>query len=517
MAKTQIRWKRWMHVLFRRRVLVALSLLVQFFVFAFMYLTGIAAVRWLYFALTVLSVLAVMFIITRRKQDAYKLPWLMLIALMPAFGGLLFLIVHAQSLSGRIVRRLAEADALLAPYLQQDEGAAARYAAAKPAAGQRARYLSLRGFPIFDADDTVFFPSGEAAFAAMCAELRRAEHFIFLEYFIVAEGEMWDEIHAILREKAAAGVEVKLIYDDMGSFFRLPYRYDRDLTAEGIETILFNPFRPVISTIQNNRDHRKIMVVDGRVAFTGGINIGDEYINRVERCGHWNDVAMMVTGGAVRAFTAIFLEMWLANCRNPIPLARYFPPTPPRLPDAPARGFIQPYADMPLDGEAIGAWVYDHILRTASDYVWITTPYLIIDDALCTTLQLAAKSGVDVRIVLPGVPDKKLVYATTRTYFAPLIEAGVKIYTYTPGFLHAKVFLCDDRVATVGTINMDYRSLYLHFECGAWMTDTEAIPDIRRYFCGLFAASRQVKAEDLRTSPPRWLTDALLQLFAPFL
>ena len=331
MAKTQIRWKRWMHVLFRRRVLVALSLLVQFFVFAFMYLTGIAAVRWLYFALTVLSVLAVMFIITRRKQDAYKLPWLMLIALMPAFGGLLFLIVHAQSLSGRIVRRLAEADALLAPYLQQDEGAAARYAAAKPAAGQRARYLSLRGFPIFDADDTVFFPSGEAAFAAMCAELRRAEHFIFLEYFIVAEGEMWDEIHAILREKAAAGVEVKLIYDDMGSFFRLPYRYDRDLTAEGIETILFNPFRPVISTIQNNRDHRKIMVVDGRVAFTGGINIGDEYINRIERCGHWNDVAMMVTGGAVRAFTAIFLEMWLANCRNPIPLARYFPPTPPRL------------------------------------------------------------------------------------------------------------------------------------------------------------------------------------------
>ena len=517
MPKPRIRWKRWMYTLFHRRVMVALALLVQLALLTYMYLSGITMFRWLYFVYMFLSVVSVLFIITRRKEDAYKLPWVMLIALMPAFGGLLFFFVHGQSSTRKFTRRLEAVGAMLRPYLEQDEAVADRYADVMLAESQRSRYLALHGYPIYPAADTVFYPSGEAFFADVCAELRRAERFILLEYFIVAEGEMWDEIHAILREKAAAGVEVRLIYDDMGSFFRLPYRYDRDLCAEGIDTILFNPFRPVVTALQNNRDHRKILVVDGRVAFTGGINIGDEYINRFERFGHWNDTALKVTGEAVRSFTAMFLEMWLCNRDDPLPLARYFASAAPAAGRDCTRGFVQPYADTPLDGESVGAWVYDHILRTASDYVWIATPYLIIDDAMCTSLTLAAKSGVDVRIAVPGIPDKKLVHATTRSYYLALIEAGVKIYEYTPGFLHAKLFLSDDRVATVGTINLDYRSLFLHFECGAWMTDTEAVPDIRRYFEALFPVCREVQADELRRNLPYRIFGALMQLFAPFM
>lgn len=517
MSKPRIRRKRWMYTLFHRRVMVALALLVQILLFVYMYLTSITQFRWLYFALTTLSVLSVLFIITRRKEDAYKLPWVMLIALMPAFGGLLFFFVHGQSSTRKVTRRIEEVDAMLRPYLGQDVAVADRYAAVMTAESQRARYLALHGYPIYPAADTEFFPSGETFFAAVLEELRSAERFIFLEYFIVAEGEMWDEIHAILREKAAAGVEVKLIYDDMGSFFRQPYRYDRNLCAEGIDTILFNPFRPAVTALQNNRDHRKILVVDGRVAFTGGINIGDEYINRLDRFGHWNDAAVRVTGESVRSFTAMFLEMWLCNREEKLDLDRYFAAETAETDRTCPRGFIQPYADTPLDGESVGAWVYDHILRTASDYVWIATPYLIVDDAISTSLMLAAKSGVDVRIAVPGVPDKKLVHTTTRSYYLPLIEAGVRIYEYTPGFLHAKLFLSDDRVATVGTINLDYRSLFLHFECGAWMTDTEAVPAIRRYFDSLFPACREVQADELRRNLPYRIFGALMQLFAPFM
>ncbi|MBQ3127029.1 MAG: PLDc N-terminal domain-containing protein, partial [Clostridia bacterium] len=427
-----------MYTLFHRRIMVVLALLLQITLLVYMHLTSIAQFRFLYLFSMFISLLSVLFIVTRRKESAYKLPWIMLIAMMPAFGGLLFIFVYGQSSTKRFARRFEEVNAALAPYCTQNEAVADRYADVIRAESQRARYLALHGYPICPADETEFLPSGEAMFEQLCAELRHAEHFIFMEYFIVAEGEMWDEIHAILRERAAAGVEVRLIYDDMGSFFRLPYRYDRTLCAEGIDTILFNPFRPVVSALQNNRDHRKITVIDGRVAFTGGINLADEYINRVERFGHWNDTAVRVTGDAVRSFTAMFLQMW--HCSRPGEvgdLSRYFPAPTPADPQCP-RGFVQPYADMPLDGESVSAWVYDHILRTAADYVWIATPYLIIDDALCTTLSLAAKSGVDVRIVVPGVPDKKLVYATTRSYYLPLLEAGVKIYEYTPGFLHAK-------------------------------------------------------------------------------
>ena len=518
MKKPKIRWKRWMYPLFQRRVIVLLALLVQFLLLIYMFFAGIAMFQWMYLLLVAISAVTVLTIITRRKETVYKLPWIILIALMPAFGGILFLIIHGQASQKRFADRLGEVDAILAPYCCQDESTADCFDRATRGGSQRTTYLARQNFPIYAAEDTVFFPSGEEMFARLCEELRRAEKFIFREYFIIADGEMWNEIHAILRERAAAGVEIRVIYDDLGCLLRLPYRYDQTLAREGIKTILFNPFRPVVSTVQNNRDHRKIAVIDGRVAFTGGINIGDEYINRLERFGHWNDTALMITGAGVQAFTAIFLQLWLCNrIEDADDIARFFPPVASAPVPPCSRGFVQPYGDTPLDGETVGAWVYDHILRTATDYVWITTPYLIIDDALCTSLMLAAKSGVDVRIITPGVPDKKIVSTISRSYYLALLEAGVKIYEYTPGFLHAKLFLADDRTATVGTINLDYRSLYLHFECGAWMTDTEAIPDIRAYFEQLFAVSRRIGEEEMRRNYSLRILGALMQPFAPFL
>lgn len=518
MAKPQKRIKWWMFTLFRRRVLVALLLLVQLVFFIYMFVSGITLFRWLYAAFLVLSFVSILFIITRRKVDAYKLPWMMLIAILPAFGGLLFFLIHGQSSSTRLMRRYEEVGALLRLYLEEEETVSDRFSAVRPAESQRSRFLSRQGYPLYAAGETEFYPSGEAFFAGLKAELRRAERYIFLEYFIIADGEMWDEIHAILLDRIAAGVEVRLIYDDMGSLMRLPYRYDRVLEAEGIKTILFNPFRPAVTALQNNRDHRKITVIDGRVAFTGGINLGDEYINRELRFGHWADTAVRITGPSVRSFTAMFLEMWLVSRNEAIPLAPYFAACDEACASARAEaGFVQPYADTPLDGEATGAWVYDHILRCATDYVWITTPYLILDDAMCTSLTLAAKSGVDVRVVLPGVPDKKLVHATSRSYYLALLEAGVKVYEYTPGFMHAKLFLCDDRSATVGTVNLDYRSLFLHFECGAWMTDVPAVGQIKDYFTALFPQCREVHADELRRNLLHRIRGALLQLFAPFM
>ncbi len=518
MAKPQKRIKWWMFTLFRRRVLVALLLLLQLAFFIYMFVSGITLFRWLYVVFLALGFVSILFIITRRKVDAYKLPWMMLIALLPAFGGVLFFLIHGQSSSTRLMRRFDEVDALLSLYMEEDAAVAERFAEARPAESQRSRYLARQGCHLYAAGESEFYPSGEAFFAGLKDELRRAERYILMEYFIVADGEMWDEIHAILLDRVAAGVDVRLIYDDMGSLMRLPYRYDRILEAEGIKTILFNPFRPAVTALQNNRDHRKITVIDGRVAFTGGVNLGDEYINRASRFGHWADSAVKVTGPSVRAFVAMFLEMWLAMRVEPLQLAPYFAACDEAAEKTPVgRGFIQPYADTPLDGEATGAWVYDHILRCAADYVWITTPYLILDDAMCTSLTLAAKSGVDVRIVTPGIPDKRLVWATSRAYYPALLEAGVRIYEYTPGFMHAKLFLCDDRTATVGTVNLDYRSLFLHFECGAWMTDVAAVGQIKDYFVELFPRCREIRADELRRSLPHRIKEALLQLFAPFM
>jgi len=337
-----------------------------------------------------------------------------------------------------------------------------------------------------------------------------------MEYFIVGLGIMWDTILEVLKEKAAQGVEVRFIYDDMGCLFRLPIDYQRTLEGYGIKCAVFNRFRPVLSTLQNNRDHRKIAVIDGKVAFTGGINLADEYINVVERFGHWKDAAIMVKGAAAWSLTMIFLQMWSLTANTVEDCSKYRPWQDQPCP-VPSEGYVQPYADSPIDNEHVGEHVYIRIINNAKQYLYITTPYLIVDDAMLSALALAAKSGVDVRVVTPHRWDKQFVHITTRSYYRELIMAGVKVYEYSRGFIHSKTFVSDDKVATVGTTNLDFRSLYLHFECGVWLYNSPSVLAIKNDFMQTLADSQEITLEDCRSNALLRLAQEVLRIFAPLM
>ena len=365
-------------------------------------------------------------------------------------------------------------------YMKQNPEVAECLKEESPSAAVQSTYIhQYSSFPVHKNTTAEYFQVGDDMFPVLVRELEQAEHYIYIEYFIINDGVMWRTILDILERKASEGVDVRLIYDGFGCLTTLPYHYERYLRGKGIQCQVFNPFRPLLNIVQNNRDHRKICVIDGKTGFTGGINLSDEYINQKQRFGHWKDTAVMLKGEAVWNMTVMFLHMWnvIANSSDPIDhelhLPHHFHPD-----TFDSDGYVQPYSDTPLDGEIVGENVYLNIINRARKYVYICTPYLIIDNEMMTALCLAAKSGVDVRIMTPGIPDKKMVFLLTQSYYEQLLEAGVRIYEYQPGFLHAKSFVCDDEIAVVGTINLDYRSLYLHFENGVWFYKNKVIQDI---------------------------------------
>ena len=358
---------------------------------------------------------------------------------------------------------------------------------------------------------------GEDWFAKYLEELKKAEHYIFMEYFIIAEGYMWDSILEVLKEKAAAGVEVRLIYDDLGCVNTLPAQYYRTLQACGIRCAAFNQFRPVLNVVMNNRDHRKITVIDGHTAFTGGINLADEYINRKRRFGHWKDSGIWLYGEAVWTFTVMFLQMWSVITGTACEFGRYRPHIY-HIGEFEADGLVQPYGDSPMDSETVGESVYLNIINYAKRYLYIFTPYLIPDNETLTALCQAAKRGVDVRIVTPSIPDKKTVFLLTQSYYEPLMEAGVRIYEYLPGFIHSKSFVCDDEMATCGTFNVDYRSLYLHFECGVFLYKNSSVLQIRQDALNTFEVSEEMQLEKVRSrNLAVRMIQSVLRLFAPML
>ncbi len=463
---------------------------------------------------TIIAVLVALFVIYRDENPAYKLGWIVLIAILPILGVAMYGFFGNKRPSRRLrVRILPEEEKHRKDLVQVhdlDEIQSSRL--------QRTMdYIAKKGpYPAWYGTRTRYYRLGDKAFPEMLADLRRAEHFIFLEYFIIANGEMWDEVHAILKEKAAAGVDVRLIFDDVGSMEKLPRNFAAQMEAEGIKTLAFNPLRPVASLVYNNRDHRKILVIDGYIGYTGGFNIADEYINRIVRFGHWKDSGLRLEGMAVWNFTVMFLTLWNAFR----PTEEDFTPYHPHVwhPESfDSDGFVQPFSDSPLDDENLGENTYLEIITQAEDYVYLYTPYLIPDNEMVAALTLAAKRGVDVRIVTPGIPDKKLIYRLTRSYYRPLLKAGVRVYEYTPGFIHAKSILADDRIGVVGTINMDYRSLYLHFECGTLMVGSSALRGLKEDCMATFSRSREIKAEDQTFSFFGILFDAVLRVMAPLL
>lgn len=509
--------QKWLLPLLRRRFFVILLLLVQLSVIIYTAVSGSIASLWVSEVLTVLSILVCLYIVSRNSTGAYKLIWIFMILLFPVFGGLLYLLFSFQGTTKRFSRQSAKTEAKAKGLLAFPGTAEENLLETLPQQASQVRYLQIHaGFPVYSDSETCYLSPGEEKYEALLRELKKAERYIFLEYFIIQEGVMWNSILEILRQKVKQGVKVRVLYDDLGCFLKLPKDYDCQLRKMGIECRVFNPFKPVLASMQNNRDHRKIAVIDGKTAFTGGINLADEYINAIEKFGHWKDASLMVCGKAAWSFTVMFLQMWELTTGEDEDYAQYYPWI---LTDCPvkAAGFVQPYADSPMDKENVGEQVYLQIINNAKQYLYINTPYLIIDESMMSALCLAAKSGVDVRIVTPHKWDKRFVHLTTQSYYRDLMSAGVRIYEYTRGFVHAKTFVSDDTVATVGTTNLDFRSLYLSFECGALMYRTQAVTQLKEDFLSTLSQCHEITEKDCQCGPIKRLYQDVLRLFAPLM
>ncbi len=445
-----------------------------------------------------------------------KITWLIVIMLLPVFGLLLFLYTKSDIGHRALKQRMAQIISETKGVILQDQEDMEQFSKENHGAASLARYMQRSGcHPVYRGTEVTYFPLGEEKFLELLKQLEAAKYFIFMEYFIIDEGMMWGRILEILAKKAAEGVEVRVMYDGTCEFALLPHDYPARLKALGIQCKIFSPVSPFISTHYNYRDHRKITVIDGHTAFNGGINLSDEYINQTKKFGHWKDTAVMLKGEAVKSFTLMFLQMWGIDEKKKETKQYLSYPT---LAVKNAKGYVIPYGDCPLDQDKLGERVYMDILNRSLEYVHIMTPYLILDGEMETALKFAAERGVEVVLLLPGIPDKAIPYALAKSHYLSLLESGVKIYEYTPGFVHAKVFVSDMREAVVGTINLDYRSLYHHFECATYLYQTTCISEMEADFQKTLKQCRQVTMETARNE--KWnvkITGYLMKVLAPLM
>ncbi|MBR1854535.1 MAG: cardiolipin synthase [Lachnospiraceae bacterium] len=522
LAKT--RKKGILRILFSRILVILLLIILQISLWISVY-------GWFREYLPHFSVFTTIFTLTmfvylfNVSMDASaKITWLFIMSLAPIPSSI-FLAYTRSNLGHRLIRKRVE---MLTQEnlhrLPQDERVLEEIGVDRNGTDDLCRYVAKTGcYPVFANTEVTYYPLGEAKFKDMLEELAKAEHYIFMEYFIVQEGYMWGRILKILAEKAQAGVDVRVMYDGMCELTLLPYNYPKLMEKVGIKCKAFSPLTPFLSTHYNNRDHRKILVIDGKVAFNGGVNLSDEYINHIKVFGHWKDTAVRLKGDAVASFALMFLQMWNIDEKEPEfdkflhPIAFAGKNMQEKAEDN-VSGYVMPYADSPMDGERVGESVYMDILYRANDYVHIMTPYLILDGELETALKYAAQRGVDVKLILPGIPDKITAYALAKTHYYDLVKAGVQIYEYTPGFVHAKVFVSDDEKAVVGTINLDYRSLYHHFECATYLYKTDCVTDIEADYQETLGKCRQVTMESIRKEKV-WmkLLGQFIKLIAPMM
>lgn len=504
-------------ILKSRLVMVGLAILIQL-LWSLLFLERLTRYSiFINMFFRILSICILLYLIRKDENSAYKIAWIILIMGVPLLGGFLYLMIGNKKPSKRLAVRMALVKSEMKETMSQNQWVIREIEEQDPQVAGNVRYIGDYGpYPVWKNTETKYYPVGEKMFADMLEDLKKAEHYIFMEYFIIQEGIMWDSILEILEQKVKEGVDVRLIYDDVGCVSLLPLHYADQMEQKGIKCMAFNRFVPFVSLVMNNRDHRKIMVIDGHTAYNGGINLADEYINRKMRFGHWKDTGVRLHGDAVYNFTLMFLEVWNAFR---VPELDYSAFLPRRWHPEPFEndGYVVPYSDTPLDYEELGENVYINILNQARDYVYIATPYLLISDEMECALCLAAKRGVDVRILMPGIPDKPMVFFMAKSYYPPLLKAGVKIYEYTPGFVHAKSYVCDDRVATVGTINMDFRSLYLHFECGTFMYGSKAVLQVKKDMEECFPQCHQVTPGDCRQGVIGNMLTSVLRVLAPLM
>ena len=502
--------KKLSRIIFGRTFFLILALFLQTGVL-FLMLAKFSSFLIVYYGFSALiSLLMCAYVANLDMNPNMRMSWITVIMAMPIFGVLFFIFVRIQPQARKINNRIDFIIKNTKKYLLQKdlfEEGTELYGLSK--------YMNdFAGYPIYNNSDVKYFCSGEAKYEELIKQLKEAKQFIFLEYFIIDEGKMWDSILEILKEKVKEGVEVRLMYDGTCMFALLPHSYPKQMEKYGIKCMVYSPIRPALAMYQNNRDHRKILVIDGRVAFTGGINLADEYINEIKRFGHWKDNAVMITGEAVRSFTIMFLQIWNIQNTDKEDYEKYLTEISVVNEDA----YVMPYGDQPFDKENVGEYVYMDIINKAKKYVYITTPYLIPDNEMLTCLEQASKRGVDIKIMMPHITDKPSAYLIARTYYPKLIERGIEIYEYTPGFVHAKTFISDDKKAVVGTINMDFRSLYLNLECGAYMENVAAVKDIYADYMNTLEKCTQITLKDCNDyNPVLKLFGKLLWIIAPLM
>ena len=483
---------------------------------------GIA--RWLapfatffYSVLSVLSALFVLFLISNRGEGAYKMLWLLVMFVAPLPGALMYLLYGNKRTGNALEQRLAAIHDSIPIALNDDTQTQEQLTCEDKRIAQTFSYVKkITGFPVLRNDTARYYPVGELLFEQMLAAMKEAKRYIFIEYFIVQEGVMWEAMVDVMEQKVQEGVDIRVLYDDIGSIGTFSARNRASLLKKGIKCEKFNPLI-VLSGALNNRDHRKIMVVDGVVAFSGGINLADEYINEEHPFGHWKDIGFKITGDAIRSYAYMFIEFWNASSLNKI--------TETLVGDDYAKtrvsgemdsdGYVLPYYDSPNRAEAASNNVFIDLLGQAKDYMWFYTPYLLLGDGLRDAFVRAAQRGVDVRIVMPGIPDKKVVYRMSRSYYRDLLKAGVKIYEYSPGFVHAKACLADDCVGSIGTVNLDYRSLYLHYECNALFYKASILADLKADFEASMKVSRERTLQDEKKGLLYRIINGTLRIFAP--
>jgi len=504
--------------LFHRVFLIAFSILIQTVVLVTVIWRFNSYFVYFYAMNIILSILAVFWVINKNSNPSYKMAWIIPILLFPIFGGVFYLLLGNHDALNRSRKNFLQLEENTKECMQDQT--AVKEAIKSQSLNAYRQSVYIEKFALsgpYDNTETAFYGTGESFFDSLIEALKTAEHYIFMEYFIIAEGVMWDTILDILSEKAAQGVDVRLIYDDIGCILTLPANYVQKIRKLGIQCYVFNPFKPIVSISYNNRDHRKITVVDGHTGFTGGINLADEYINIFEKHGHWNDSAIRIKGEAVWSLTTMFLTLWENLSGDVQDYEQFHLPIPEGM-GKNSKGFVQPFTDNPFDDEAAGETIYLNLIYKAKKSVYITSPYLVIDNEMIMALTSAAKSGVDVRIITPGVPDKSYVHAVTQSNYQLLIESGVKIYEYKPGFMHSKTFLVDDKYGVVGTVNLDYRSFYLHLECGVWMYQTESIEEMKTCYFEILKECENISLEQCKNIPfIKRIWRGFLKIFAPLM
>ncbi len=471
---------------------------------------------WIYVLFQIINFIVVFQIVNKRSNPSYKIMWIIFILSIPPVGGVIYLLWGSGRVTPAFRKRMTKINKSFSKFLEQSEAIENRLEYNDMQHARQSKYLyNQSGYPVWDNTETEYLSPGEVALPRLLAELENAKKFIFIEFFILAEGKMWNQIYSILKRKAAEGVEIRIIYDDFGSIMRQSRNFAKRLRKSGIKVLAFNPVRPSVDIFQNNRNHRKIVIIDGVVSFTGGLNIGDEYINETHPHGYWMDCGVLLKGPATRNFTVMFCEMWnTIDIKHPIYPSHYIPKTF----DSYGDGFVQPYCSSPVDPRNPAEGLYMQILYTAKKYVYIASPYLILDNSMTQILKATAQSGIDVRIITPKKEDKWYVHPVTQSNYEELLEAGVRIYEFTPGFIHSKLFVSDDKVATVGTVNMDYRSFYMHFECGTWIASSKTVLDIKKHFIRILEDCKEITLQEWRKRPTLMkIKQAVLRVFAPFM